>query len=105
MASGPMVMQRAERTGGGYNVRSGDTLSAALCALLANGSDLSEAFTESLSYLDRCLEAGVRPGMGHIVPDRLFWAQPELEPQEDSEQNPFPPSISNLESHPNDTKH
>ena len=27
MASGPMVMQRAERTGGGYNVRSGDTLS------------------------------------------------------------------------------
>ena len=84
---------------------SGDTLSAALCALLANGSDLSEAFTESLSYLDRCLEAGFRPGMGHIVPDRLFWAQPELEPQDDSEQNPFPPSISNLEPHPNDTKH
>jgi hydroxymethylpyrimidine/phosphomethylpyrimidine kinase len=84
---------------------SGDTLTAAFCALLANGSDLSEAFTESLSYLDRCLEAGFRPGMGHIVPDRLFWAQPEFEPQEDGEPDPFPPSISNLESLPNDTKH
>lgn len=55
----------------------GDTFSAALAALLASGSELPEAFTEALSYLDRCLEGGFRPGMGHIVPDRLFWAQPE----------------------------
>jgi hydroxymethylpyrimidine/phosphomethylpyrimidine kinase len=57
----------------------GDTLSAALAALIAGGSDLAAAATEALSYLDRCLDAGFRPGMGHVVPDRLFWAQPEGE--------------------------
>jgi hydroxymethylpyrimidine/phosphomethylpyrimidine kinase len=53
----------------------GDTLSAALCALLATGSDLPEAVTEALGYLDRSLHGGFRPGMGHVLPDRLFWAQ------------------------------
>ena len=55
----------------------GDTLSAALTALLANGSDLPEAVKEALGYLDRSLNGGFRPGMGHVMPDRLFWAQPE----------------------------
>ena len=55
----------------------GETLSAALAALLANGHDLQEATAEALSYLDNSLEAGFHPGMGHIVPDRLFWAQAE----------------------------
>ena len=55
----------------------GDTLSAALAALLATGSELGEATQEALTYLDRSLVAGFRPGMGHVVPDRLFWAQPE----------------------------
>jgi hydroxymethylpyrimidine/phosphomethylpyrimidine kinase len=55
----------------------GDTLSAALAALIASGSDLAGATTEALGYLDRCLDAGFRPGMGNVVPDRLFWAQPE----------------------------
>ncbi|TFZ03649.1 bifunctional hydroxymethylpyrimidine kinase/phosphomethylpyrimidine kinase [Ramlibacter humi] len=55
----------------------GDTLSAALAALIASGSDLAAATSEALSYLDRCLDAGFRPGMGNVVPDRLFWAQPE----------------------------
>jgi hydroxymethylpyrimidine/phosphomethylpyrimidine kinase len=44
----------------------GDTLSAALTALVASGSDLGEATSEALSYLDRCLDAGFRPGMGHM---------------------------------------
>jgi hydroxymethylpyrimidine/phosphomethylpyrimidine kinase len=57
----------------------GDTLSAALAALIASGTDLAAAATEALSYLDRCLDAGFRPGMGNVVPDRLFWAQPEGE--------------------------
>jgi hydroxymethylpyrimidine/phosphomethylpyrimidine kinase len=43
----------------------GDTLSAALAALLASGTDLAEAFKEALSYLDRCLDSGFRPGMGN----------------------------------------
>ena len=57
----------------------GDTLSAALSALLASGMDLPDATREALAYLDRCLDEGFRPGMGQVVPDRLFWAQPEGE--------------------------
>ena len=53
----------------------GDTLSAALAALVAGGSALPDAVTEALSYLDRCLDGGFRPGMGNVLPDRLFWAQ------------------------------
>lgn len=55
----------------------GDTLSAALAALLAGGSELGEAVGEALSYLDQSLDGGFRPGMGHVLPDRMFWAQPE----------------------------
>jgi hydroxymethylpyrimidine/phosphomethylpyrimidine kinase len=60
----------------------GDTLSAALAALVASGTDLAAAASEALAYLDRCLDAGFRPGMGNVVPDRLFWAQPEDDPGE-----------------------
>jgi hydroxymethylpyrimidine/phosphomethylpyrimidine kinase len=42
----------------------GDTLSAALAALLASGSDLAESVKEALSYLDRCLDAGFPPRHG-----------------------------------------
>lgn len=55
-------------------VGSGDTLSAALTALLAHGNDLTQAGTEALGYLDQALINGFQPGMGHAVPDRLFWA-------------------------------
>ncbi|MDO9195566.1 bifunctional hydroxymethylpyrimidine kinase/phosphomethylpyrimidine kinase [Rhodoferax sp.] len=82
----------------------GDTLSAALAALLASGDDLSEAFTEALSYLDRCLAGGFRPGMGHVVPDRLFWAQPGDDPDAEIDQTSSS-SISTLELPPHDTKH
>ena len=61
----------------------GDTLSAALTALLASGNDLGLATQEALEYLDHCLDSGFKPGMGHYVPDRLFWAQPD----EDDEAN------------------
>lgn len=57
----------------------GDTLSAALASLLAAGSDLQTAVAESLTYLDQCLDAGFQPGMGHAVPDRMFWAHDEDE--------------------------
>jgi hypothetical protein len=52
----------------------GDTLSAALAGLLAMGDDLEAAAGEALGYLDGSLDAGFRPGMGHAVADRLFWA-------------------------------
>lgn len=55
----------------------GDTLVAALTALVASGNDLISATQEALEYLDRSLDNGFRPGMGHFLPDRMFWAQPE----------------------------
>ena len=80
----------------------GDTLSAALAALLASGDDLAESFTEALSYLDRCLEGGFRPGMGHIVPDRLFWALPEEDTEAEHDETS---TFSTLDIPSNDTKH
>ena len=80
----------------------GDTLSAALAALIASGSDLTEAFTEALSYLDRCLDGGFRPGMGHVVPDRLFWAQPDDDDEPDDDDKPGPLIF---EMPPHDTQH
>lgn len=81
----------------------GDTLSAALAALLATGTDLAEAVKEALAYLDRCLDAGFRPGMGNIIPDRLFWAQDDDDAEATSEDqagtDPF------FELPPHDTKH
>jgi len=61
----------------------GDTLSATLAALLANGCELVDAVTEALKYLDGSLKGGFRPGMGHTLPDRMFWAQPQ-QPADDS---------------------
>ncbi len=75
----------------------GDTLSAALAALIAAGSELSEAVTEALGYLDRCLESGFRPGMGQVIPDRLFWAHTDDDDEE--------PPESTFEISPNDTRH
>lgn len=62
----------------------GDTLSAALCALLANGHDLQAATAEALTFLDHSLDAGFHPGMGNIVPDRLFWAQADVDPEDEA---------------------
>jgi hydroxymethylpyrimidine/phosphomethylpyrimidine kinase len=57
----------------------GDTLCAALAALLANGHDLQAATAEALTYLDHSLDGGFHPGMGNIVPDRMFWAQADVD--------------------------
>ncbi|MGV3572194.1 MAG: bifunctional hydroxymethylpyrimidine kinase/phosphomethylpyrimidine kinase [Ramlibacter sp.] len=81
----------------------GDTLSAALAALVAGGSDLAAAATEALAYLDRCLDGGFRPGMGHVVPDRLFWAQPAEDPDEEGAEAGTGLGAFDLPSH--ETKH
>ena len=60
----------------GLQLGAGDTLSAALAALLASGTELHTAVGESLAFLDQALDAGFRPGMGNVVPDRFFWALP-----------------------------
>jgi hydroxymethylpyrimidine/phosphomethylpyrimidine kinase len=64
-------------------VGAGDTLAAALAALLASGSELQAAVAEALAFLDQSLDAGFRPGMGAVVPDRFFWALPPPEEGEE----------------------
>ena len=84
----------------------GDTLSAALAALLATGMDLPEACSEALSYLDRCLDEGIRPGMGHVLPDRLFWAQSDTEGDDTGDETDgASPGADYFEVPFNETKH
>jgi hydroxymethylpyrimidine/phosphomethylpyrimidine kinase len=83
-------------------VGAGDTLSAALAALLASGAELSDAVGEALQFLDQSLDAGFRPGMGNVVPDRFFWALPPPEEgetpadgdAEPGDDNTTPPGVS-----------
>lgn len=72
---GALTGEKFERFDAGF-VGAGETLSAALAALLAAGSELQAAVGEALAFLDQSLDAGFRPGMGNIVPDRFFWALP-----------------------------
>lgn len=87
----------------------GDTLSAALAALVATGCDLGEALAEALGYLDGCLAAGFRPGMGQALPDRMFWAQlpdgPDEEKDDDDTPAGGPPDPAGFEMPPHDTQH
>jgi hydroxymethylpyrimidine/phosphomethylpyrimidine kinase len=66
-------------------VGAGDTLAASLAALLAAGADLTAAVGEALAFLDQALDAGFRPGMGNVIPDRFFWALPPGEGEEGAE--------------------
>ena len=50
-----------------------------LASLLAAGSELQAAVGEALTFLDQSLDAGFRPGMGNVLPDRFFWAMPPAE--------------------------
>ncbi len=65
-------------------IAAGDTLSAALAALLGSGSELHTAVGEALAFLDQALDAGFRPGMGNVIPDRFFWA---LAPGEEEDED------------------
>jgi hydroxymethylpyrimidine/phosphomethylpyrimidine kinase len=67
-------------------VGAGDTLSAALAALLASDAELPAAVGEALTFLDQALDAGFRPGMGNVVPDRFFWALPPAEEGEQAQE-------------------
>jgi len=83
-AQGAITGEKFERFEVSF-VGAGDTLSAALAALLAAGSELHMAVGESLAFLDQALDAGFRPGMGNVIPDRFFWALP---PGEEGEAGP-----------------
>ena len=79
-----MVSEKFERFDAVFS-GAGDTLSMAVAAILASGTDLEAATHEALGYLDQSLNNGFRPGMGHVLPDRLFWAEPEDDEADDDE--------------------
>ena len=81
---GAITGEKFERFDASF-VGAGDTLAAALAALLAAGADLTAAVAEALAFLDQALDAGFRPGMGHVIPDRFFWALPPGESDEAGE--------------------
>jgi hydroxymethylpyrimidine/phosphomethylpyrimidine kinase len=72
-------------------VGAGDTLSAALAALLAAGAELQAAVGEALAFMDQTLDSGFRPGMGNVVPDRFFWALPPTDEDGDTPPDDAPP--------------
>jgi hydroxymethylpyrimidine/phosphomethylpyrimidine kinase len=94
-AQGAITGEKFERFEVSF-VGAGETLSAALAALLAAGADVHEAVGESLAFLDQALDAGFRPGMGNVIPDRFFWAQgselSEASEEESTEEAPAPQS-------------
>ncbi len=81
-------------------IGAGDTLSAALAALLAAGAELHAAVGEALAFLDQALDAGFRPGMGNVIPDRFFWALPAGE-----DEDPDPPAEIDESTVPKGPRH
>lgn len=70
----PPVDYRWERLPGKFR-GAGNTLSAALSAMVAGGMEISDAAAEAQEYTWRALSAGFQPGMGRLLPDRFFWAR------------------------------
>ena len=95
--------QSFERIDAGF-LGAGDILSAALAALLATGSDLTEAVGEALLYLDQALDHGFRPGMGRAVADRLFWASAEAD-DDGADDAASPDPVIDIPHPFNETKH
>jgi hydroxymethylpyrimidine/phosphomethylpyrimidine kinase len=90
-AQGAITGEKFERFDVAF-VGAGDTLAAALAALLASGAELHAAVGEALTFLDQSLDAGFRPGMGNVVPDRFFWALPPGEEEEGEGATPDEPT-------------
>ena len=103
LATAHTVMQseRFERFDASF-AGAGDTLSATLVAILATGSDLEEATHEALEFLDQSLNSGFRPGMGHALPDRLFWAEMDDDASDSDER---PPTAEDFSLPRHETKH
>lgn len=56
-------------------IGAGNTLSATITAMLANGMDVPEAVFEAEEFTNAALSNAQRLGMGKLVPDRYFWAR------------------------------
>jgi hydroxymethylpyrimidine/phosphomethylpyrimidine kinase len=53
----------------------GNTLSATIAGMLANGLDVPEAVFEAQEFTMAALSHAQRLGMGKLIPDRYFWAR------------------------------
>jgi hydroxymethylpyrimidine/phosphomethylpyrimidine kinase len=51
------------------------------------------------------LDEGFRPGMGQVIPDRLFWALPDEEDTDTEEGPDAHPGVDYFEVPFNETKH
>ncbi|HET8871467.1 MAG TPA: bifunctional hydroxymethylpyrimidine kinase/phosphomethylpyrimidine kinase [Aquabacterium sp.] len=101
---GALAGERFERFEASF-VGAGDTLSAAVAAIMASGTAVDVAVAEALSFLDQALDGGFRPGMGNVIPDRFFWAlppgeQPPAESQDATTPNDQSPSDSSDDAPP-----
>lgn len=63
-----------QRLPGSYH-GSGCTLASAIAATVANGLDVPEAVRDAQEFTWQTLNGAYRPGMGQMIPDRLFWAR------------------------------
>lgn len=98
-----LFSQSYERIDAGF-LGAGDILSAALAAMLATGSELTQAAAEALQYLDQALDHGFRPGMGRAVADRLFWAESD-DDADDGGDDAESPGMLDIPHPFNETKH
>jgi hydroxymethylpyrimidine/phosphomethylpyrimidine kinase len=80
--SGVVRSDSWQRLPGNYH-GSGCTLASAIAAMLANGIPLPEAVREAQEFTWQTLSKAYRPGMGQLIPDRLFWARDEKQAQTD----------------------
>lgn len=103
-AQGAITGEKFERFEVSF-VGAGDTLASALAALLAAGSELHAAVGESLAFLDQALDAGFRPGMGNVIPDRFFWALPPGEEEGEEGAEPATGGAANDDEAPKDPRH
>lgn len=69
-----------QRLPGSYH-GSGCTLASAIAATIANGLDVPEAVRDAQEFTWQTLNGAYRPGMGQMIPDRLFWARENGEGQ------------------------
>jgi hydroxymethylpyrimidine/phosphomethylpyrimidine kinase len=59
----------------GHFSGAGNTLSATIAAMLANGLDIPEAVLEAQEFTVAALVNAQRLGMGKLIPNRYFWAR------------------------------
>ena len=80
-AQGPITGEKFERFETGF-IGAGDTLSAALAALMSVGAELHSAVSEALSFLTNRWMPAFAPAWAQCGARSLFWALPPAEGEE-----------------------